>query len=93
LKAILKKYGLINCAADTEYEYEPTFYHDKTSSYFINDFCFIPENYYVYEFYVDKMNNKKRWQNLSDHCPIVADFSEITKKEMEEIRDRIEKHS
>lgn len=76
LKTNLKKYGLKNCAINTEYEYEPTFFHDKTNKYFTNDLCFIPEHMYVYEFYVDKMNNQKRWRGLSDHCPIIAEFSE-----------------
>jgi hypothetical protein len=31
------------------------------------------------------MKNKKRWRNLSDHCPIIADFGEGTKEELEEI--------
>jgi exonuclease III len=76
LKTKLEKYGLKNCAQDTEYEYEPTFFHDKTNNYFTNDFCFIPKNLNVYEFYVDKMNNEKRWRGLSDHCPIITDFGE-----------------
>ena len=74
LKTKLEKYGFKNCAQNTEYEYEPNFFHDKTSSYFTNDFCFIQKNLNVNEFYVDKMNNEKRWHGLSDHCPIIADF-------------------
>jgi len=74
LKTKLEKYGLKNCAANTEYEYEPTFYHDKTNNYYTNDFCFIPRNLNVYEYRVDKMNNQKRWKGFSDHCPIIADF-------------------
>jgi hypothetical protein len=31
------------------------------------------------------MNNKKRWRELSDHCPIIADFGELTKKQIDKI--------
>ena len=74
LKTKLEKYGLKNCAVNSEYEFEPTFFHDKTNNYFTNDFCFIPKNLNINEFYVDKMNNEKSWRGLSDHCPIIADF-------------------
>jgi exonuclease III len=80
LKIKLKNYGLKNCAENTEFEYEPTFFHDNTNDYFTNDFCFIPKDFYVYKFYVDKMNNKKRWRELSDHCPIIADFGKSAEK-------------
>ena len=86
LKTRLEKYGLKNCAENTDCEYEPTSFHDKTNDYFTNDFCFIPKSFNVYEFYVEKMNNQKRWRNLSDHCPIIADFGESTKEELEEIK-------
>jgi exonuclease III len=85
LKTKLEKYGLKNCAEKTDFEFEPTFYHDKTNNYFTNDFCFISKIYNVYEYYVDKINNQKRWNNLSDHCPIIADFGEFTEKEINEI--------
>jgi endonuclease/exonuclease/phosphatase family metal-dependent hydrolase len=88
LKTKLEKYGLKNCAQDTEYEYEPTFFHDKTNNYFTNDFFFISKNLNVYEFYVDKMNNQKKWHGLSGHYPIIANFANFTKEEVEEI-DRI----
>ena len=78
LKMNLEKHGLRNCAENTKYEYQPTFYHDKTGKYFTNDFCFISNEYYIYNFHVDKMNNQKRWRGLSDHCPIIADFDEFT---------------
>ena len=68
-------YGLKNCAAHTEYEYEPTFYHDKTKMHFTNDFCFIPKNLNINEYRVDRMNNQKRWRDLSNHCPILVDFA------------------
>jgi exonuclease III len=85
LKTHLKKYGLKNCAENSEYEHEPTFYHDKTNSYFTNDFCFISEEFNVYDFFVDGMNNQKRWRDLSDHCPIIADFGELTKEYVKEL--------
>lgn len=85
LKTKLGKYGLKNCAQNTDFEYETTFFHDKTNDYFTNDFCFIPKNLNVYEFYIDKMNNKKRWRELSDHCPIIADFGELTKKQIDKM--------
>jgi len=76
LKTKLNKYNLKNCAENSEFEYEPTFFHDKTNDYFTNDFCFIPKYYDVNKFYIDKMNNQKRWRNLSDHCPLIADFEQ-----------------
>lgn len=60
-KTKLEKYGLKNCVQGTEYEYETLF--------------FIPKNSNVHEFYVDKMIDQKGWRGLSDHCPIIADFS------------------
>ena len=88
LKIRLEKYGLKNCAVNTEYEYEPTFYHDKTNNYFTNDFCFISKEFNVYEFCVDKMNNQKRWHGFSDHCPIIADFGELTLNHVKEIKQK-----
>ena len=88
LKTKLKEYGLKNCALDTEYEYEPTFYHDKTNNYFTNDFCFIPENFNVYEYKVSKMNSQKRWLGLSDHCPIIAEFGQLAFEDKIEIEKK-----
>ena len=31
------------------------------------------------------MNYHKRWKNLSDHCPIISDFGEHTKEELDEM--------
>ena len=93
LKTKLEKCGLKNCAENTEYEYEPTFYHDKTKNYYTNDFCFIPRNLNVYEYRVDRMNNQKRWKGLSDHCPIIADFGELTVEEKKEIEKQVSKYS
>jgi exonuclease III len=96
LKTNLEKYGLKNCAQNTEFEYVPTFFHDKTNDYFTNDFCFIPNNYNINEFYVDRMNNQKRWHGLSDHCPIIADFDlpdRLTKKQRNEIDTVIKQES
>jgi len=78
LKTKIEKYGLKNCAENTEFEYEPTFYHDKTNKYFTNDFCFIPKSLNVYEYRVDKMNNQKNWKDLSNHCPIISEFGETS---------------
>ena len=92
LKMNMAKHGLRNCAENTKYEYRPTFYHDTKGKYFTNDFCFIPNEYHIYNFHVDKMNNRKRWRGLSDHCPIIADFGELTiedNKEMEKIAKEI----
>jgi hypothetical protein len=74
LKTNLEKRGLKNCAENTEFEFESTFFHDKTSEYFTNDFCFIPKNLNIREFYIDKMDYQKRWRGLSDHSPIIAEF-------------------
>ena len=85
LKIRLEKYGLKNCAENTDYEYEPTSFHDKTNDYFTNDFCFIPKSFNDYDFHVEKMNNQKKWRNLSDHCPIIADFGKGPKIELKEL--------
>jgi hypothetical protein len=75
LKTKLKKYGLTNAAENTEFEYESTCFYDKTKKYYINDFCFIPTNFTVFKFFIDKMNTKKGEQELFCHYPIVVDFS------------------
>jgi hypothetical protein len=35
------------------------------------------------------MNNKKRWKDLSDHCPIIADFGETSEKKVNEIQKEL----
>jgi len=75
LKAQLEKYGLKNCAENTEFEYEPTYLHDKTKECFMNDFCFIPKNFTIFKYFIDKRNAKKEEQELPCHYPIIVDFS------------------
>jgi exonuclease III len=73
----LHKFNLRNCAKDTPFEYEHTFYHDCQKQYYTNDFCFVSNHLEVN--YINIPNkkewkeislNKMRWQKLSDHCPI-----------------------
>ena len=71
----LEKYGLKNCAEKTEFEYEATCFHDKAQDYYINDFCFIPNDFTVHKVFIDKMDAKKTEQKFSCHYPIVVDFS------------------
>jgi exonuclease III len=71
-----------NCALGTDEEYKETFYHDTMSKFFTNDFCFMSELFYknrkivinICNKWTDTSGGNKRWQGLSDHCPIIVDF-------------------
>ncbi len=77
---LLKK-GLFNCAKETKYEFENTFYHQITHKYYTNDFCFASQNYNVTNIsipdrkeWIEISANNYRWKGLSDHCPIEIDL-------------------
>jgi exonuclease III len=73
----LGRYNLKNCAKDTCFEYEYTFYHDRQKKFYTNDFCFISNDLEIDYINIPSKSeweeiseNKIRWKKLSDHCPI-----------------------
>jgi len=75
---------LINCTKDTSFHEEETYYHSEKDGYGIDDFCFISENIeknakididIPKKDWDDKKDKNHRWKGLSDHCPIIVDFT------------------
>jgi exonuclease III len=81
-KKLLEKLDMLeNCAIGTKYEYGITYSHNN-KEFYLNDFCFASEkikndmtikvlnenNYWITK------GNKKYWNGLSDHCPIIVEL-------------------
>jgi endonuclease/exonuclease/phosphatase family metal-dependent hydrolase len=81
-KKLLEKLSILkNCTVGTEYEYGVTYSHNN-NEFYLNDFCFVSErikNDVTIEIpnesnYWEKIGNKKFWNGLSDHCPIIIEL-------------------
>ena len=71
--------GFKNCADEKLEDYKMTFCSNK-KKFYINDFCFISENYLscfkemkIFTEWQERLYGWS-WQGLSDHCPISVEF-------------------
>jgi len=74
--------GFKNCALGKPEEFKETFYSYKEKKKYLNDFCFVSEDLYtnikeirIYDDWEVNSNGQKSWKGLSDHCPIIVDFT------------------
>jgi len=69
---------LINCTEDSPFHTKET-YHDSRYGYGIDDFCFISasikNNTKININILNEWDNKHNWKGLSDHAPIIVDFT------------------
>jgi len=72
--------GLVNCSPSDKIS-EMTFFSDRTKKEYVNDFCFVSKNLssnkidYKTDKNWEEKNGIKRWNGLSDHCPIIVDIT------------------
>ena len=78
---VKKLNGYKNASSDKPEEFEKTFFFDRNRKGYINDFCFISENFNGKDIKFNpntdwKKNDfeQERWRGLSDHCPISVEF-------------------
>jgi exonuclease III len=76
----LKTNGFIDCPRKNMEDLTKTFYYDKNGKEYLNDFCFVSEEFGKGKINLTTHNDweknkygKKRWHG-SDHCPISVKF-------------------